>query len=134
MRRVGAVNHVVGRAVARRGIDGSDRLREAFSGGQAAIGLQREGDDARHARSFCGKGDASCLAAAGHGEGGNEVGAGVAKQAELEGGSFAPSAWDIGTMPLAGKMRSLRAAIQTTSGTASRSVETCGNSGLFLWS
>ena len=85
MRGVGAVDHVVGRAVARRGIDGSDRLREAFSGGQEAIGLQREGDDARHARSFCGKGDALCLAAAGHGEGGNEVGAGIAKQADLEG-------------------------------------------------
>ena len=85
MRGVGAVDHVIGRAVAGRRIDASDRIRKRLAGGQAAVGLDREGDRARHVRVFGGEGDALRFAGVGHGEGRDEIGAGVAQHANLEG-------------------------------------------------
>ena len=84
MRGVGAVDHVIGWAVAGRLIDALDRLGERVACGQAAVGLDREGNHARHVRRLRRKRDALRLADIGHGEGRDEIGAGVAEQADLK--------------------------------------------------
>ena len=52
MRRVRAVDHVVGRARRRRLVHLRDRLLQALPRRQASVGLHREGDRDRHARGL----------------------------------------------------------------------------------
>ena len=85
MRRVGAVHHVVGRRGAGGGVDGRDRLAERLAGGEPAVGLDRDRNDGRHLGIGGGAGDAGRLLGVVHGDGGDEVGAGVLEDADLGG-------------------------------------------------
>ena len=42
MRRVGAIDHVIGRCIARGAVNLFDRVLEALAGGQTPIGFQRK--------------------------------------------------------------------------------------------
>ena len=74
VRRVRAVDHVVGRRGASRGVDRLDRLLQGLPGGQAAIRLHRERDHHRHLGLHRGARHADRLFGVRHGEGADQVG------------------------------------------------------------
>ena len=85
VRGMGAVHHVVGGIALGRGVAGLDRRLEARAGAQAAVGLQRERDHHRHARRLGRAGDADRLLDVGHGDRGDEIGAGLGEHPHLAG-------------------------------------------------
>ena len=87
VRRVGTVDHVVGRrdspASGRIGIDGVDRRAQRFPARQRAVGLEREGDRRGPARTCRGARDADPFGARRHRDRGDHVGAGVDERVDL---------------------------------------------------
>ena len=58
MRWMGAIDHVIRRAVACGPVHGGDRPSQVLSRGQTAIGFNRESDDYRHGHGLGGAGNA----------------------------------------------------------------------------
>src|SRR5262245_7667553 len=69
MRRMSAVDHVVGRPFVRRGVHPADGFGKSLAAWQAPVGFHGERNHAGHAFCLGGSGDAFRLAAVGHGKG-----------------------------------------------------------------
>ncbi len=83
VRRVGAVDHVVGGRVPGHGVDLLDRLPQARAVRQPAVGLDRERDRDRHAGGPRGTGHADRLVRVGHRDRRHHVGVGIAEGLRL---------------------------------------------------
>jgi hypothetical protein len=80
---MGAVDHVVGWWPVGLLVDGRDDIAEWLAGRQVPVGFDREGDDGRDVELCGGVGDAEGLFEVVHGDGGDQVGSGVAAGQDL---------------------------------------------------